>query len=114
MYCGVCSVSGVDLLVRAVEMEHYTEMQCISWLRQICQGVAHMHKNNIIHLDIRVSTPTQRSLCHSSLSVCLSVCLGCIEPRSDGVHSAISNNKYMRTQKEELGHGHNAHPQSAA
>ena len=54
----VCRVSGCDLLTRAVELgaSNYTELQCISWLRQICQGVAHMHNNNIIHLDLRVST----------------------------------------------------------
>ena len=54
----VCRVSGCDLLTRAVELGagNYTELQCISWLRQICQGVAHMHNNNIIHLDLRVST----------------------------------------------------------
>jgi len=56
----VFRVSGVDLLSRIIAMEDYSELYCISWLRQICQGVANMHKNNIIHLDIRVSL--QRSL----------------------------------------------------
>jgi len=57
----------VDLLQRVVETDSYTELQCISWLRQICQGVAHMHKNNIIHLDIRVSTENF-STCRRPLS----------------------------------------------
>jgi len=51
----VFRVSGCDLLTRVVQLDHYSELQCISWLRQICQGVDHMHKNNIIHLDLRVS-----------------------------------------------------------
>ena len=51
----VFRVSGCDLLTRVVQLDHYTELQCITWLRQICQGVDHMHKNNIIHLDLRVS-----------------------------------------------------------
>ena len=58
--CNMFRVSGVDLLSRIVEMDDYSELQCIGWLRQICQGVAHMHKNNIIHLDIRVSTKLSR------------------------------------------------------
>jgi len=58
-------VSGKDLLSRAVSMEMFTEAICISWIRQICQGVAHMHKNNFIHLDLRVS-----DLFHVWISVC--------------------------------------------
>ena len=48
-------LSGKDLLAKIVQAEEvHTEANVINWMRQICQGVAHMHKNNIIHLDLRV------------------------------------------------------------
>ena len=30
-----------------------TEEEAKKYIRQICQGLAHMHENNIVHLDIK-------------------------------------------------------------
>ena len=54
--CG--SLAGGDLYERLAEADHdLMEEDCIHYIRQVCQGVAHMHKNNIIHLDIKVTDP---------------------------------------------------------
>ena len=31
-----------------------SEAQVRDYMRQLCQAVAHIHKNNIVHLDIKV------------------------------------------------------------
>ena len=51
-----CRLSGGDLYEKLVTSDYVlTEEDCINYMRQVCQGVAHMHKNNILHLDLKVS-----------------------------------------------------------
>ena len=50
-------LSGGELFDRLVEEDYdFTEADCISYMRQVCQGVRHMHQKNIVHLDIKVCT----------------------------------------------------------
>ncbi|KAK3083179.1 hypothetical protein FSP39_015849 [Pinctada imbricata] len=47
-------LTGGELFDRLVEKEYdFTEADCITYMRQICQGVQHMHGQNIIHLDLK-------------------------------------------------------------
>lgn len=53
-------LSGGELFDRLVEKEYtLTEEDCITYMRQICQGVQHMHHNNILHLDLKVTSCDQ-------------------------------------------------------
>lgn len=50
-------LTGGELFDRLVEQEYdLTEEDCITYMRQICQGVRHMHQQNLVHLDLKVST----------------------------------------------------------
>ncbi|XP_069108405.1 myosin light chain kinase, smooth muscle-like isoform X3 [Argopecten irradians] len=47
-------LSGGELFDRLVAQDYeFTEEDCIVYMRQICQGVRHMHQQNIIHLDLK-------------------------------------------------------------
>jgi len=48
------SLSGGELFER-ITAEGYvmTEAEVINYMRQICEGIRHMHEQNIIHLDIK-------------------------------------------------------------
>ncbi|RUS90387.1 hypothetical protein EGW08_001882, partial [Elysia chlorotica] len=47
-------LSGGELFDRLVEEDYtLTEADCVTYMRQICQGVQHMHHNNILHLDLK-------------------------------------------------------------
>ena len=65
------SLSGGELFER-ITAEGYTmsEAEVINYMRQICEGVKHMHERNIIHLG-RHSHSLSLSLSHS-LSLTLS------------------------------------------
>ena len=50
-------LSGCNLLEKLTTSDTLvTEETCISYMRQICQAVSEMHKNNIVHLNLRVIT----------------------------------------------------------
>ena len=52
----VCSLSGGELFDRiAAEDYKMTEGEVINYVRQVCDGLRHMHERNIVHLDIKVS-----------------------------------------------------------
>lgn len=36
--------------------DNLTEKEVIRYMRQILQGVEHMHRTNMVHLDLKVST----------------------------------------------------------
>lgn len=55
-HCGlsVCSIAGGELFERIVDdnFEH-TEPASVRYMQQILAGIAFMHKQNIIHLDLK-------------------------------------------------------------
>ncbi len=59
----IYSVSGEDMLQRLVNpVWEHKEADIIHYMKQICDGITHLHKCNIIHLDLKVSS----YLIHSS------------------------------------------------
>lgn len=49
-----CSLSGGELFER-ITADGYimSEAEVINYMRQICEGIKHMHERNIIHLDVK-------------------------------------------------------------
>jgi len=51
----VRSLSGGELFDQvADEGYQMTEAEVIRYIRQVCDGLQHMHEQNIVHLDIKV------------------------------------------------------------
>lgn len=50
------SVGGGELFDRIID-ENYTlmELDAVVFIRQICDGLQHMHKMYILHLDLKVT-----------------------------------------------------------
>lgn len=49
------SLSGGELFDRiAAEDYKMTEAEVINYLRQVCEGLKHMHEHSIVHLDVKV------------------------------------------------------------
>uniref|UniRef100_A0A0B7BSV9 Uncharacterized protein n=1 Tax=Arion vulgaris TaxID=1028688 RepID=A0A0B7BSV9_9EUPU len=47
-------LSGGELFDRLVEKEYtLTEEDCITYMKQICEGVQHMHHSSVLHLDLK-------------------------------------------------------------
>ncbi|CAL1280815.1 unnamed protein product [Larinioides sclopetarius] len=47
-------ISGGELFERVIADDFVlTEQDCILFMRQICDGVAYMHRNNVLHLDLK-------------------------------------------------------------
>ncbi len=48
-------IAGGELFDRIADPNYkMTEAEAIKYMRQICQGLQHMHENNIVHLDLKV------------------------------------------------------------
>lgn len=48
------SLSGGELFERITEPGYnMSEAEAAHYMRQICEGVRHMHEQNIIHLDLK-------------------------------------------------------------
>ena len=48
-------LNGGELFDRvATEDFDLTEQDCCLFMRQICRGVEYLHKNNVVHLDLKV------------------------------------------------------------
>ena len=48
-------LSGGELFDRiAQEDSRMSEQQAANYMRQICEGVQHMHEHGIVHLDLKV------------------------------------------------------------
>lgn len=49
-----CSVSGGELFERIIDEDfELTERECIQYMRQISEGVEYIHKQGIVHLDLK-------------------------------------------------------------
>ncbi|CAD7001755.1 unnamed protein product, partial [Ceratitis capitata] len=58
-------LSGGELFERiTTEGYRMTEAEVINYMRQICEGIRHMHEKNIIHLDIK----PENIMCHTRTS----------------------------------------------
>ena len=55
--CVFCnSLSGGELFDRvAAEDYKMTEAEVINYVQQVCKAMRHMHENNVVHLDIKVT-----------------------------------------------------------
>jgi serine/threonine protein kinase len=53
-------IAGGELFDRIADPNYkMTEAEAIKYMRQICQGLRHMHENNIVHLDLKVRRKTR-------------------------------------------------------
>lgn len=51
------SIGGGELLDRVIEEEFVlTERACVCFMKQILEGVSYLHHQQIIHLDLKVSS----------------------------------------------------------
>lgn len=58
-------ISGGELFERVVADDFtLTEKDCILFMRQICEGVAYMHSQSIVHLDLK----PENIMCHTRTS----------------------------------------------
>lgn len=58
-------MAGGELFDRiTAEGYHMTEAEVINYMRQVCEGVKHMHEKNIIHLDLK----PENIMCQTSTS----------------------------------------------
>ncbi|XP_031789478.1 titin homolog isoform X2 [Nasonia vitripennis] len=58
-------ISGGELFERVVADDFtLTEKDSILFMRQICEGVRYMHKNNVVHLDLK----PENIMCHTRTS----------------------------------------------
>jgi serine/threonine protein kinase len=62
-------VAGGELFDRIADPNYkMTEAEAIKYMRQICQGLEHMHEKNIVHLDLKVRFENQTI---QTSSICL-------------------------------------------
>ena len=47
-------VTGGELFEKVVEEDNLTERQVIRYMKQVLYGVQHMHRKNMVHLDLKV------------------------------------------------------------
>lgn len=54
------SAAGGELFHQCVSDEAFSEDQVKRLMRQILEGVSFLHRNDVVHLDLKVSTRTRR------------------------------------------------------
>ena len=53
--CGHCyRVCGGELFEYLAEREKVREDEAVEFLKQILEGVRHLHEQNVVHLDLKV------------------------------------------------------------
>ncbi|CAF1652343.1 unnamed protein product, partial [Adineta ricciae] len=64
-------IAGGDLFDRIADPNYkMTEAEAIKYMRQICQGLKHMHENNIVHLDLK----PENIMCETKNSTNVKIC----------------------------------------
>ncbi|CAF3308218.1 unnamed protein product [Rotaria sp. Silwood2] len=64
-------VAGGELFDRIADPNYkMTEAEAIKYMRQICQGLQHMHENNIVHLDLK----PENIMCETKTSTNVKIC----------------------------------------
>lgn len=63
--CVAYSLSGGELFDQIADEDNkMTEGDVVRYVRQVCDGISHMHDQNIVHLDIKVSlVPSLNDFC---------------------------------------------------
>ncbi len=49
-----CRVSGGELFEYLAEKEKVSEDEAVEFLKQILEGLRHMHEKQVVHLDLKV------------------------------------------------------------
>ena len=55
-------MTGGELFEYLASREKVNEATATMFLRQVLDGVCHLHEKNIVHLDLKVSASTSRSV----------------------------------------------------
>ncbi|CAF1068172.1 unnamed protein product, partial [Rotaria sordida] len=64
-------IAGGELFDRIADPNYkMTEAEAIKYMRQICQGLQHMHENNIVHLDLK----PENIMCETKTSTNVKIC----------------------------------------
>lgn len=54
------SIEGGELFERIIDDDyHLTEVDCMVFVRQICEGIRFMHHMHVLHLDLKVPARAQ-------------------------------------------------------
>lgn len=57
VYVVIRSITGGELFERVIDEDFVlTERACTVFMRQICEGIEFVHRQNILHLDMKVFT----------------------------------------------------------
>ena len=74
VYC--FSILGGELFDRVICDEYVlTEKACACVMRQVCDGVSYMHRNRIIHLDMKVLYESSSSVHECTVYVTVARCM---------------------------------------
>ncbi|CAM4765861.1 unnamed protein product [Rotaria magnacalcarata] len=64
-------IAGGELFDRIADPNYkMTEAEAIKYMRQICEGLKHMHENNIVHLDLK----PENIMCETKTSTNIKIC----------------------------------------
>ena len=55
-------ISGGELFEKVCNDDNLTEKEVVRYMKQILQGVEHMHRSRIVHLDLKVRYESFRAV----------------------------------------------------